>query len=262
MVVDGAGFFPIRNGSLWSATVEGSTNSDNPLLRRLDFNGLLSSRVLINHFTRALKQAYPASTVAKDGQAVNVWLDSYNLGLDVVPCFHIVPHDGSQDVYYIPAGSNSDGWLITNPKVDERISEWLHKHHNEKLKPVIRLVKIWNRVSNDDRLRSYHIETMAWRIFANSNEKITDYGMALLYFFDKARELIVKSCPDATGLGGPVDTQLSQADRFLTFTKLQEIHKILLNGIPQPSLLPLSSNRTPQLAAWRKVYGDTFGTSP
>lgn len=254
MVLDGTGLFAIRDGSYWNATVRGSTLANNPVLRELDWQGLLSSRRVMEILQNALKQSYPNSKVAKDGQAINVWLDSHGLGMDVIPCFHVIPADGSRDVYYIPAGSQTDGWMMTNPKIDENISDQLHSHHNEKLKPVIKLIKLWNRVFNNNRLRSYHLESVAWYVFARAPNKITHYGTALLYFFQNAGSHIAVSCPDPTNIGGPIDTYLNPQDRILSLQKIDQTKTILTNSY----LLGLA-NEPRQMSGWRQIFGDGFG---
>ena len=256
MPIDGAGFFPIRNGIQWNAVVRGSEKFDNPLLRQLDVRGLLSSRRVMELFQKGLEDSYPSSTVAKDGQAVNVWLDSYGFGIDIVPCFHVIPMDGSQDVYYIPAGSQSDGWTLTNPKVDQRISDALHEHHDKKLKPVVKLIKLWNDLKNGGRLRPYHLETICWYVFDAYPGKITHPGLAVIHFFQNAAQHLQALCPDATRIGGHIDSYLSYEDRQHSIGTIQQAASVLSNAY----LLGLADENR-QISGFRSVYGDNFARS-
>ena len=253
MPIDGEGLYPTRNGMSWNAKVRGSGNTDNPLLRQLDAQGQLSSRHIMDMFHRGIKESYPTSTVAKDGQAVNVWFDSYQLGIDIVPCFHVIPADGSQDVYYIPAGGMSDGWIMTNPKVDQRISDALHERHNQKLKPMVKLVKVWNMLQNNGRLRPYHLETLCWYVFRDHPSEVTHPGHGLMYFFQEAPKRLQLLCPDMTGIGGNIDSYLSITDRQNSIAEMQRAAAILSSSY----MLGLA-DESRQLSGWRQVYGDNF----
>ncbi len=253
MPIDGTGFSPIRNGQPWSATVRSSGKLGNPLLDQLSPNGLLSSRRVMEIFHEGIKESYPNSTVAKDGQAINVWLESYSLGIDIVPCFHVVPLDGSQDVYYIPTGSNSEGWTMTNPKVDQKILDALHERHDKKLKPVIKLIKVWNGLKNAHRINAYHLETICYYIFHKHPGKITHPGLALMHFFEEAPAYLQDNCPDATGIGGHVDTYLLQAERQQSILSIQKAAGILA----QSYMLGLADENQ-QLTGWRNVFDDNF----
>ena len=253
MPIDGTSLFPIRNGQRWNAVVRGSGKLDNPILKAIGMDGLLSSRRVMEVIHKGVKDSYPNSTVAKDGQAINVWLDSYKLGIDIVPCFHIVPMDGSQDVYYIPTGSNNDGWTMTNPKVDQKILDALNERHDKKLKPVIKLVKIWNGLQNGRRIRPYHLETICYYIFDKHPGSITHPGLALMHFFENAGAYLQGNCPDATGIGGHVDLYLQQTDRQQSILNLQRAAGLLA----QSYMIGLADENQ-QLSGWRSVFGDSF----
>ena len=168
-------------------------NGENgPVHNHIGHDTKLNSHSILETFQEALSQSHPNSTIKKSGQAVNVRLDSYGLGIDIVPCFHIKPFDETQqEFYYIPIGNGNPGWLKTNPKIDEAISSRLHDLHNKKLKSVIKLLKYWNREKNADRIRSYHLESIAWYVFHNHSSSITTIGEGLRYFFNKDRKSVV-----------------------------------------------------------------------
>ncbi len=253
MPIDGTGLFPIRNGTQWNAKVRGSGTEGNPILGQIGTNNLLDSRRVMELLREGLKESYPTSRVAKDGQAVNVWLDSYGFGIDIVPCFHVIPHDGSKDVYYIPHGSESAGWILTNPKIDLEISDRLHEHHNKKLKPVIKLIKLWNDTKNGSRLQPYHLETISWYVFGKYPGKINHPGLALIHFFQNAAAHLHVLCPDATGIGSHIDSYLSVEDRQHSIGAIQRTGSVLMESY----MLGLA-DESRQLSGWRSVYGDSF----
>lgn len=254
IVLDGTGLFAISNGTYLDARVRGSGTQGSPVTQYTDERGYISSAKVLEVFREALKESYPGSEIKKDGQAVNVWLDSYQLGLDIVPCFHIQPNSGSQDFYYIPFGRGSTMWMTTNPKIDEQISSFLDQKHNKKLKPVIKLIKYWNQKQNGGRLRSYHIEAVAWYIFNQHPNKIIDYPSAVKYFFDNASQYFAVSCNDPTKLGGYIDSYLTQDARAQTLQKIQEARTIIGNA----TFLGLATPER-QLAGWRRLFGNQFG---
>lgn len=249
IVMDGQGLFPTDKGvQLTTHFVLGNAeNKHSPIHQHIVGGGHLDSRVILELFRSALLETYPDSKVSRNGQAINVHLSSYGLGLDVVPCFHIKSNNEAvaRDMYYIPRGSNDPAWLKTNPKIDEEISTFLHEKHNKKLKSVIKLLKYWNREKNADRIRSYHLESIAWWTFHHHTSAITNLTDGVRYFFANARPFLEAVCKDTTGLGDPVDTYMSVVDRNLSlaaFDRAQEAIK--LRGLP----IPMNN--------WKVVFGD------
>lgn len=254
VVIDGTGLYAHQNGQILDAEVRGDGIVGNPV-NNLTYNiqGHISSKMVLEKFRDAIKESYPNSEIRKDGQAVNIWLDSYNMGLDIVPCFHIIPRNGGRDFYYIPQGGDNHGWMTTNPKIDAEICDTLDQRHDSKFKPVVKLLKHWNDIHNNSRLRSYHLETIAAYIFHNHPEKIQNYPAAIRYFFNNAGTYLQNTCSDMTGLGGAVDTYLQPEARRLTLVKIEEAKKSVNN--PLGALLPVN-----ELAGWRKIYGNNFGS--
>jgi len=255
VVLDGTGLTAFDKGQTLNAEVRGAGTAGSPV-NSYTYNqfGHISSKMVLEKFHDALKETYPNSEIKKHGQAVNVWLDSYQLGLDIVPCFHIMPRDGRRDFYYIPAGGDQHTWLSTNPKIDKEIVDAMDTFHDGKFKPVVRLLKHWNEVHNASRLESYHIETVA--VYALGwEQKITDHADGVRRFFSNAGIHLQNPCPDMTQLGGPVDTYLSQEARQATVQKLREALQHLTTP-PSAGLITLPAH---QLGGWRKIYGVSFG---
>jgi hypothetical protein len=249
MVMDGNGLCAINKGSIVNAEVRSGNSEDNPILNHLGFNNLLSSKKIIDLFSSALRESYPASTVAKDGQAVNVWLESYNLGIDIVPCFHIIPRDGSQEYYYIPEGGISEGWISTNPNIDKNISEAFVRRFGDNFKNFVRLIKFWNEKKNSGRLRSYHLETVIWQVMRNYSQAITDYGHSVAYFFENCHDHLSNNCPDATGIGDSVDKYLSIISRLSSLEKVKETQ----GHIQSAELSRLLNDYNQYQDAWEKA---------
>ncbi len=62
----------------------------------------------------------------RDGQAVTALLKSQNLKIDLVPAGVFKSTTEEEEVFYnIPKGDHSDGWIITNPKSDKELIEYV-----------------------------------------------------------------------------------------------------------------------------------------
>lgn len=249
IVMDGQGLFPIDKGvPLTTHSIRGnSENHRSPIHQYIGTDNQLDSRVILELFRTALLETYPDSKVTKHGQAINLYLSSYDLGLDIVPCFHLESHDPTtnREMYYIPIGNNSPGWLKTNPKIDAEISKFLDEKHNKKLKSVIKLLKYWNREKNFDRIRSYHLESIAWWTFHNHTSAITSLSEGVRYFFANSRPYLANLCRDTTGLGEYVDTYMSLENRNLSLSIFDQAHEATkLRGLHIPA-----NN-------WAVVFGD------
>ena len=248
IILDGAGLIPV--GLNMTYFVRGNAEGENsPVHNHLGQDNLLNSVSVLEAFRKALAQSHPESTIRKDGQAVNVKLESYNLGIDIVPCFHIKPFNiTQQDFYYIPKGNNDPSWLKTNPQIDSAISKTLHDKHNKKLKSVIKLIKYWNREKNADRIRSYHLETMAWYVFHNHASSIASVAEGIRYFFNNARPYLENQLQEATGFGGFVDTYMTFQDRQFSLAAFDRARTALQSiGLLSP------------IANWKTIFGDKFG---
>jgi len=248
IVLDGTGLIPV--GLNATHYVRGNADGKNsPVHNHLGYDNLLNSHSVLESFQKALAQSHSDSTIKKSGQAINVKLSSYNLGIDIVPCFHIKPFDNTQqDFYYIPLGNGNPGWLKTNPKIDENISKNLHDRHNKKLKSVIKLLKYWNREKNADRIRSYHLETIAWYVFHNRTSAITSMSEGIRYFFNNARPYLENQMYEPTGFGGLIDTYITPQDRQLSLGVFDRAKSaVQLGGL----LTPISN--------WKAIFGDKFG---
>lgn len=254
LVLDGTQLFVVENEGVAEVTVEGSTNFFNPLLlpRYLTSSGYVSSHQVLLALRNALAQSYPNSRIRRDGQAVNVWLDSYQMGLDVVPAFHLLPGDGRRDYYFIPQGHGSPWWIPTNPKVDaDLVSKW-DEYHDRKFRPVVRLLKWWNVVRNQSRLRTYHLEVLCLHVF--QNEPILGYPAALAQFFREAQSLLAGTCPDPTGLGPPVDRYVNPENRRLTTAALQKASRLAARALGHS----LFGKEADARRCWHVIFGRGF----
>jgi hypothetical protein len=148
---------------------------------------------------RGLKQAvgdtYPTSTTTLHAQAVNLQLSvaanvgSEGISLDIVPCFHLSPMDNSEQFYVMP--NHSGGWMRTNPRKDNKLSQELHAYHNRTYRKAIRLVKYWNATRMNGAFSSYYLELAIckkFEAFRAAGTSIASNTIALYFAFEAVRD--------------------------------------------------------------------------
>lgn len=152
-------------------------------------DGYISSAKLISGFEKVLARHYPTETrVRRAGEAVRVQLTE--LGFDVVPCFSLHPDNASESPFYvIPDGNN--GWIHTNPRIDNEVSLQLQRNNNAVFRRAVKLVKWWKENRFAGSLPSYYIELAIMRGFLSKNqwgEYIESVSDATALAFESVRD--------------------------------------------------------------------------
>ena len=73
-----------------------------------------------------------------------------------------------------------------------------NKNHNGNLKPLIKMIKCWNR-NNDKYFNSFHLEVLALQIL--NAVTISNFSSGARYYFDKGRVYIARINLDPSGYG-------------------------------------------------------------
>jgi hypothetical protein len=123
-----------------------------------DGSGISPSQAL-DQVAEAIRKAYPlTATIKKQSRSINAQIKGLDFGFDIIPAWLRNP-----DGYWIP-DTDSNSWIPTNPEWhSERLTE-ANTKLQQRLKPVIKMVKHWNR-NNYELLRSFHIELICKNIF-------------------------------------------------------------------------------------------------
>jgi SMODS domain-containing protein len=257
MILDGTGLVVVRNGSVTGDTVEGSGN----LAKQIDFgrfqgpDAYLSSHKILSAFRSALRGTiYPNSEVGNAEQAVNVWLSTYGIGMDIVPAFHIVPLWG-QDYYMIPEGHGSHGWLNTNPKLDASRIATVGGASVGLLRDVIRLMRYWNQERNGERLSGYHVEVLT--LLSVESRGLVDVAGTVAYVFNDLITRLAWVCPSQTGFGGNVDAELTDLNRQQSIDAARTAAFAAYGAISAES----TGDHALALALWSQVFGPAFPTT-
>lgn len=110
----------------------------------------------LNKFKSILETSYPNTLTRKDENCVTMKLDEFRL--DVVPAFKL---DSGR--YKIP-DTHRKKWIITDPFAFADLITTTNKNMGERLVPLIKMVKAWNRGIGWP-IRSFHLECIMYNRF-------------------------------------------------------------------------------------------------
>jgi hypothetical protein len=231
----------------------------NPLLDesgRWTSNGYISSTKLIAGFAKVLSRHYPTETrIRRAGEAVRVQLTE--LGFDVVPCFSLRPDSTSESpLYVIPDGN--DGWIHTNPRIDNEVSLQLQRNNNAVFRKAVKLTKWWkeNRFPGD--LPSYYTELAIMRGFLSKNQ----WGEYIETVSD-ATALAFESVRDACGQGD-LQSWISSAPAVergdLSSGEIDYIDTVA-QVARDAVAFEQGGNTTEALNCWKAIFGPEFPTN-
>src|SRR4030042_3868859 len=177
--LDGHSLFYSEWGMVQPYTVvSDSIITSNPLLKpRWMTAQYISSQKLISEFATVLNRHYPNQTKIKaNRQAVSIRMthgetnSGGGLGYDVVPCFSMKPHNNTEFPFYLMPNGN-DGWIRTNPRLDNEISKQLHTSNYKTYRKTVKLIKYWNNLKLKGSINSYYIELAIARIYWLTNAR-------------------------------------------------------------------------------------------
>jgi len=228
----------------------GSGKSYNPLTleKYLDEYGLVSSQKILNCIRSLVDETYSRSEIRKDGQAINVWMESYDFGIDIVPAFKI-KHNTAGIHYYIPYGTGSHMWKSTNPHTDLYWFEQEDKRLSGLLRPTARLLRKWNELSNDFRLTGFHVDSLVFNSLKGKN--ITNLESAVRECFSNFETLLSQICPQFSGFLPHIDHKLSVEDRQKSQDKVRAVKASLLS-LGLGKLLGKDNS----LEVWNKIFSN------
>lgn len=134
----------------------------------------LSPIKVLNAFKAKIQTTYPTTSgITRNGQCITVYLSSYSLTIDCVPCIGVE----NQDFFLIPKWWTGLFWKKANPKIDEEKINKLNDvtHYNGKLKGTIKVLKYWNKYKNSwVSFKSYTLEALVY----HSLNKNSDYNLS------------------------------------------------------------------------------------
>jgi hypothetical protein len=149
-----------------------------------------------------LNTGYATSKVSSRGVAI--LLDFTVIRADVVPAFR-----RTGGGYVILNGKT--GWQATNPSHHTQLINDRDNALENRLKPLIRLLKFWN-ITNGGHLRSFHVELMVWAMWKNASRLPPLYSAAVAESLGTMRSWLRSSFTDPWDGGGRIDAYLGRED--------------------------------------------------
>ena len=204
-------------------------------------------------FERLLKGKY--ATVEIGRRSVTVELEKPNyadghegkiLSIDAVPAFRC------GDDYEIPDKITAT-WIKTNPETHAEEATAKNQQLDGRWKPLVKMVKTWNRAHDRPVKPSFLIEVMAQRLV---DPPFSTYAEEVRNFFAAAAGTISITWPDPAGLGPPVSDQMT--------LDLVRVAQSALREGERKAALAMRVARNSQgdaLRLWREILGDYFPLS-
>lgn len=183
---------------------------------------------------------YKVEVVGARGQAVRLFYKQAP-HVDIAPVFK-----WSSGGYALPNGTG--GWLTTDPDIHD---QWINQRHGEldnRLKPMIRMVKRWNNI-HSKYLKGFHIEVVLATVFTSIGGDARD---ACARFFEWGQNHL--NVPDPAGHSGDLSTYLSQAARANVLSSMRSAQ----DRATKANAAEAVGNHQEAIRLWRIIFGDEF----
>ena len=215
-------------------------------------------RAILDRFREVLARRYGDDRVQVDGMAVTVDFgvavtaddesDDKVMSIEVVPAFP----DGRH--YEIPDQSRAI-WIKTDPEIHAQLAVDAHKNFQHEWKPVVRMVKKWNRHRGYPVSPSFLIEVMAHQLLVPPFSG--GYTYELKGFFASAADRIHEDWGDPAALGPEVNGNQPKAQKDAAETALRQAESTSTQAI----LSARRGRNGDALRAWRSLFGPHFPLS-
>ena len=190
-----------------------------------------------------LRDRWPAAH--RDGMAIVIpyGTDDDVMSIDVVPAF-----DRKGGGYLIPNPS-AGNWIATNPKRHHELSIAKNAECDGKFVPFVKMVKGINRELGEPVSPSFLLEVMAQSLVKAPFGRYQD---ELALFLATAAERIDQQWPDPAGLGGDVNTVMSQAQKQAAAAALRSAQETAERAID----LEDDGQERAAYDEWKKLFGN------
>jgi len=177
----------------------------------------------------ALESLYYGKVAAPQRRSVNIEFSGTGIAYDVVPAFvDVEAEKNDQEVFFIPDVDQSK-WIRSNPRVHKQKSVDANEKAGTELKPLTKAVKHWNRrQAENERLRSFHIEVMAWAVLT---EKPNNRLEGLKTLFTGLASLVLSPTADPAGLGPNIDDGMTWTERYAAKNRFEQAASVMSDAI-------------------------------
>lgn len=250
-IVLNAGNVVMKQGELtWQleGNVSGPLESD----WTLQDQGWISSHRVLMRFVTQLKSigalVNAADEVGVNDKGKSAFARFSGLNVDITPVLYANNVRPGIRRYFMPQGQSQICWKATNPLEDQRRLMELNQAHAGLVLPAVRVMKWWNTNRNQARLKGIHVEVMVEHAFERS--PVQSLAQAIHACFFSLCDQVRAGCPDPTGLGPALDTNLDVQDRGDSLLAL----RAGLQAADDAVLRLLAGDTAGAIAAWRSVF--------
>ena len=153
---------------------------------------------------RALDASFPGKAAEPRARAVKIEFSGTGIAYDVVPAF------AEPAGHFRIPDRQEDRWIKSNPKEHADLATNANRRTESELKPLTKAVKHWNKKQSErQRLRSFHLEVMAWSVIT---AKPANRACGLVDLFKGLAHQVKSPTPDPAGLGPAIDEGWSDRD--------------------------------------------------
>lgn len=181
-------------------------------------------------------------SISKNGQAITIKFSDFIV--DAVPSFN--RKDGG---FLIPDTKNKK-WISTDPKKHEEYISKQNSSHEQKLIPLIKMMKGINR-QHGSFLTSFYLELLVADILTNIT--ISNYPSGVRYTLVEMIEKVKYTQKDPSGLGGHVQG-LTGLNPTQTSEKVKSLSVIAQNA----EAFEKNGKTRESVQEWKKLFGDFF----
>jgi len=201
----------------------------------------------LDKFRAILSDCYKTTAMRRDRNCITMKFSEFRL--DVVPAFA-----WETGGYSIP-DSIRKTWLRTDPIAFASKMTDLNKQHNRMIKPLIKMLKAWNRNVRWP-IGSFHLECLVYQQLYGA-WPISDYPKAVKSFFDWASSDLWSHCTEPV-YGEVVDYYLDEGSTWPS-KRQQVIEKVKAAA----TLAEEAYNDGPKypsiaIREWKELFGEFF----
>lgn len=213
-------------------------------------------RKTLDAFENCLIEKYGSDKVERGRRCITVEFDKVYqtqdpdgkvLSIDAVPAFDTAQHFDIPD-------DNLGKWIESDPEIHAQQATDKNKALDGKWKPLVKMLKRWNREAKKPIKPSFLLEVMAQDLI---DGPFSTYPDEIINFFSNAHETIGNVWPDPAKLGPPVSDQMDQARIATAKEALRNAEKIADRAKRAESL----GNISEALSLWRQLFGSYFPQS-
>jgi len=155
--------------------------------------------------------------------------------------------------WYI-SNQRTNKWEMTDPKKNKKLLNKLDAKFNNKARPIMRILKKWNKKMKKNRFRSFHLESIVYEILSNNlTLKTKSYSEIIVKIAPRITPYIDKVLTEPAGVGPKLIIMNEQ--KGLLKSKVSSLVKLSKKAV----VLEKQKKVEEAILIWKKVFGNEFG---